>query len=875
MGDGLLERERELRVLLGAVGDAAAGRGSVVLLTGEAGIGKTSLARAFVRRVHGDAPAARVLVAGCDDLMAPRTLGPLRDLAQGGDGPLSAALADDAPPDQVFPALIDELTRCAPAVLVVEDVHWADDATLDLLLYAARRVERLAVVLVLTYRDTADEASGPLHRLLGALTGCPVHRLPLAPLSPAAVATLAAGTGRDGAAIHATTGGNPFFVTESLAAGTGPDGLPASIIEAVLGRYRRLGTACRSALDQVSVVPSLLRHDRAAALLGPDLDVLAEAELAGLIEVRPEGLAFRHELTRRVVEQHLPALRRRRLNQAVVAVLRAEDRPERSRLIHHAVQAGDVGTLILAGPAAAREAAAAGAHRQALICFAAVLPHAGRFAPAEQARLLDEYGWELYNAHRFAEAVRAGSQAARLYAGLGDPVAHALCLVRLSRHRFMAGDVDEAERTARQAIATLDGPAARDVDAGRRETALAHACLYSGVVLALTGRAEDAAPLLEQAHRLADTHGAGGLAALCRNYLGGVRAERGDPDGADQVRASIVDAVAGAHYEYAARGWTNLAELLYREGRLAELDACVHDGLSFARERGFWSHAYNLEVHRCLRLLRQGDWDGAERELHALVEGVADPGMLFAYSEPWLLRLRARRGDGAAGPALARAWERARRQRLLIGLAYVGTAYVEQAWLDDDPALAARVAAELLPHLRRPGSAPFRAEVLRYLALAGADAEAFPGGPEPYAAGLRGDFAAGAEAWQTYGDPYERALDLARTGDPDAVAEGLRLLDDLGATAAADRMRARLREAGDRVPRGPRPRTRANPAGLTDRQLSVLCLLGDGLTNAEIADRLVLSVRTVDHHVAAVLDKLGVRSRRDVPAAIADLAPCG
>ena len=181
--------------------------------------------------------------------------------------------------------------------------------------------------------------------------------------------------------------------------------------------------------------------------------------------------------------------------------------------------------------------------------------------------------------------------------------------------------------------------------------------------------------------------------------------------------------------------------------------------------------------------------------------------------------------------------------------------------------VARRVADELLPLTAHPGAAPFRAELLRHLARAGLPAEPFDGCPEPWAAGLRGDWRAAAAAWEATGDPYEQALELAGSGEPEPTVEGLRILDALGAAAAADRARERLREMGTRVPRGPRPATRANPAGLTDRQLAVLGLVSEGLTNAEIADRLMVSVRTVDHHVAAVLGKLGVRSRRDAAAA--------
>src|SRR3954447_26367571 len=405
----VLEREAPLATLREAV---AAPGGSVVLITGEAGIGKTSLVRTFAAQTR-----AQVLLTACDDLRAPRTLGPLRDI-----------LALDADP---FSALLEALARVD--VLVVEDVHWADDATLDVLAYAARRIEPLGAVLVLTFRDEAQPA---LQRLLGVVASVAHQRLELAPLSRSAVGSLA---GNDGAALHRVTGGNPFFVTEVLAAPVGQ--VPASVTDAVLARVGRLSADCRAALEELAVVPSPVP-------VGPQHLALAEAEEAGVIVAGPHGLQFRHEIARRAVEQRLPALKRRVLNAGVVASLRASESPDLARLMHHAAEAGDVATIREFGPRAAVEAARAGSHRQALAHYELM----GWEYLSTDGELLDGYAQELYNAHRFGAALRARRAAVAAYT---DGRERGQCLVRVSRMEFLAGNAAAAQQSVTRALELL------------------------------------------------------------------------------------------------------------------------------------------------------------------------------------------------------------------------------------------------------------------------------------------------------------------------------------------------------------------------------------------------------------------------------------
>lgn len=831
-----------------------------MLIYGEAGIGKTTLLRAFQAAVVG---RVRLLVGACDDLLTPRTFGPLRDAADAADGELATALVGEPDRENVYQALLADLSgNGPPTVLVVEDVHWADDATLDALRFAIRRLAGTRAVILLTYRDDEIDPDHAMRSLLGSLVGVPLLRLPLQPLSATTVVELGDQVGVDGAAVYAVTGGNPFFVTEALADPC--ETVPSTVVDAVMARIARLSSGTRRALDQLAVVPTHLETWLADELWG-GLDTLAEAETLGIVEVRPEGVAFRHELARRAVEQSLPASRRIQLNRAVVRALLDHGNADLSRIVHHAVAAGDVDTALSSGLAAAREATRLGSHRQALSHYEHVVAYLGQLSLDTRAHVLDEYAWQLYAAHRYHEAAEVAQEAVELHQRGDDQVALGNSLVVLSRAAYMADRPVDAVTAVDRAVRILDMTG--DM------SAQAYARTYQGALLALTDRPTEALDRLAAARDLAEVAGRRDLVALCLNYLGGARVDMGDEDGVDDIRRGLALALELPHHEYVARAYTNLGEDLFRLRRYGELEACIAEGIAYAEEHELPGHVYNLRAHQAMLMMTRGQWQPAETLLRELVASISDPGQLARLTLPALGRLLARRGDPEAEEVVKRAWKTAQRGDAVQALAPAGLAVLEWAWLAGDLVLAREQIDVLLERTTVTAAGlRYRGELLGYLRRIGAPTAPFERCPPEWDASLRGDWRRAVREWERIGDPFERAMELAFSGDVSATLEGLEVIDVLGASATAALVRRQLRRLGvARVPRGPQVSSRANPAGLTNRQVDVLALLAEGLTNAEIAERLVLSRRTVDHHVSAVLTKLGASSRREAARRAADL----
>lgn len=637
--------------------------------------------------------------------------------------------------------------------------------------------------------------------------------------------------------------------------------MPGSVQDAVLARAARLSESARSLAELVSVLPSRAELQLIESALPESAGALVECTRLSVLELDGTVVRFRHELARQALEAALSEVERRRLNALVLHCLR-ESGADPARLAHHAARTGDGALLLEFALAAASRAAAAGAHRDAFASYVRARPELGRLDERRRAEMLELFAVEAHFAGDIRLAIEVQGEAVELWRKLDDRIAVGAATSALAVLHMWSGDSSAGLRLSTEAVSKLEP----------LPVSPAHARAYASHALLLLIESDDnrAIAWSERSAAIADELGETSIALNARVTIGSARFHRDPAEGGTALAAAIAAARDAGDLMAACRGLANLASGFMEVRRFADCEATIATGLAYAEEHELDGiRLYMLSIRAVVHFL-SGQWAAAHADIEESAE--LDMGATRAGALAVLGALLARSGDATAETALAEAWELNNALSELVGMMLVACARAELAVAVHDPAAVAAATDALVGRVHVHGNEWDTGALAFWRSRAGLPAADVASCAEPFRLQMSGDWEAAAAAWERIGAPYERALALLDADREQPLLEALAIADGLGAVPLAAAIRGRLRRLGARsIPRGPRPGTRANPGGLSRRQVEVLELVALGLSNPEIARRLFLTPKTVEHHVGAILRKLRTARREDAVAAARSL----
>ncbi|MGH8328396.1 MAG: LuxR C-terminal-related transcriptional regulator, partial [Steroidobacteraceae bacterium] len=510
---------------------------------------------------------------------------------------------------------------------------------------------------------------------------------------------------------------------------------------------------------------------------------------------------------------------------------------------------------------AAAQAASVGSHREAAAHYQAALRYADGLEATERALLLDELSYECYLTGDNEGAFQARHSALEIWRAQGLTLKEGDALQALSRLFWFMGHNAQADDYCGRAIAVLASlpPSPELARAYCNRADLAMEAHEADVAIASAQRA------IELAEGLTNTE------ILCEasKTLGTIRLIIGDTAGWLDLHRALQLALAAGLQEHVARAYNDMAAMAISRRQYEQASGYMQAGLAFCEEHDLdWVRTYMLAYRARMRFER-GDWNAASEDVEAVLRSPRTSAITRIPALRTLAHIRVRRGDPDASGPVEEARALAGPTPVPQRAGMLAVVCAEAAWLADDHDGVIREVRPVYELTRRQRDPRMNGELAAWLWRVGGLQEPPTDSAEPYATEMSGDWRGAAAAWHALDCPYEHACLLAQHGTEADQRHALTILEQLGAAPAAQLLRRQMRVRGVlRIPRGSRASTRGHPLGLTRREAEILGLLAKGLRSSLIARRLFISPKTVEHHVSAVLAKLGVSSRAEAVALV-------